>query len=143
VRAARLMGVASTVRRGSSQRLAHAMTQLIGRGVRDQVLAALGEREFGACFAAGAALPLDDAVDYAMDTSSAQAPAAEPGGMEILTRRERDVARLIAKGYGNRRIGQELVISIRTAESHVDHILTKLGFTSRTQIAAWASRNSL
>ncbi|MEV0060737.1 LuxR C-terminal-related transcriptional regulator [Nocardia sp. NPDC050718] len=143
VRAARLMGAASTVRQGSSQRLAHAMTQLIGQRVRDQVLAALGEQEFAACFDAGAALSLDDAVDYAMDTAPPPVPAAAPGGLDVLTRRERDVARLIAKGYGNRRIAQELVISIRTAESHVDHILTKLGFTSRTQVAAWVSRNTL
>lgn len=143
VRAARLMGAASTVRQGSSQRLAHAMTQLIGQRVRDRVQAALGEQEFGACFDAGASLTLDDAVDYAMDSSPRPIAAVEPVGPDVLTRRERDVARLIALGYGNRRIGQELVISIRTAESHVDHILTKLGFTSRTQIAAWVNRNTL
>ncbi|MEV6363842.1 ATP-binding protein [Nocardia asteroides] len=142
VRAARLMGAASTVRQGSSQRLAHAMTHLIGHRVRDQVEDALGEQEFAACFDAGAALPLDDAVDYAMDTPPPPPAVAAPAGPDVLTRRERDVARLLARGYGNRRIAQELVISIRTAESHVDHILTKLGFTSRTQVAAWASRNT-
>ncbi|MFC4127947.1 ATP-binding protein [Nocardia rhizosphaerae] len=140
VRAARLMGAASAVRRGSSQRLAHTMTQLIGQRVRDEVQAGLGEQEFAARFDAGAALSAADAVDAAMDIAPSAVTSAEPVGLDVLTRRERDVARLIGRGYGNRRIAQELVISIRTAESHVDHILTKLGFTSRTQIAAWITR---
>ncbi|MFE3542931.1 ATP-binding protein [Nocardia sp. NPDC059177] len=141
-RAARLMGAASAIRRGSSQRLAHTMTQLIGRRVNEQVETALGARSFAACFAAGAALAVEDAVDYAMNTAPPVVAAAEPAGLDVLTRREREVARLVARGYGNRRIAQELVISIRTAESHVDHILTKLGFTSRTEIAAWAGRRT-
>ncbi|MFF0546433.1 ATP-binding protein [Nocardia thailandica] len=140
-RAARLMGAASAVRRGSSQRLAHAMTQLIGRRVRDRVAAELGEPRFTECFDAGAALGVEDAVDFAM--GAPPAAAAIDAGPELLTRRERDVARLIAQGYPNRRIARELVISVRTAESHVDHILTKLGFTSRTQIAAWATGRSV
>ncbi len=138
-RAARLMGAATAVRRGSSQRLAHAMTQLIGRRIREQVEHALGAREFAACFDAGAGLTAEDAVDYATGSEPSTVAAVDTG-LEVLTRRERDVAMLIARGYGNRRIAQELVISVRTAESHVDHILTKLGFTSRTQIAAWVSR---
>ncbi|TLF77678.1 ATP-binding protein [Nocardia cyriacigeorgica] len=142
VRAARLMGAASTIRHGSSQRLGHAITQLTGREVRARVEAALGEREFDACFDAGAALTLDEAVDYAMDAVAPPVTVVETTGLDVLTRRERDVARLIARGYGNRRIAQELVISVRTAESHVDHILVKLGFSSRAQIAVWVSRNT-
>jgi DNA-binding CsgD family transcriptional regulator len=47
------------------------------------------------------------------------------------------VARLVAQGRSNKEIAAQLVISQRTAENHVEHILTKLGFTSRSQIAAW------
>ena len=47
------------------------------------------------------------------------------------------MARLIAGGRSNKEIAAELVISQRTAENHVEHILTKLGFTSRAQVAAW------
>ncbi|MFX0577615.1 ATP-binding protein [Nocardia nepalensis] len=143
-RAARLMGAASTVRRGSTQRLAHEMTEFVGDKVRLQVRDAMGEKEFDAAFEAGAALGLDEAVDYALGAQPH--PAAHPVesvAADVLTRRERDVARLIAAGYSNKNIASELVISIRTAESHVDHILTKLGFTSRTQIAGWAIRNQL
>jgi non-specific serine/threonine protein kinase len=54
-----------------------------------------------------------------------------------LTPRELQVARLIAAGSSNKDIAAGLVISQRTAENHVEHILTKLGFTSRAQVAAW------
>jgi tetratricopeptide (TPR) repeat protein/DNA-binding CsgD family transcriptional regulator len=54
-----------------------------------------------------------------------------------LTGREREVAVLIAQGKSNREIADSLVVSDRTVESHVGNILFKLGFTSRTQIAAW------
>ncbi|WP_433205320.1 response regulator transcription factor [Nocardia sp. CA-107356] len=141
-RAARLMGAASTVRRGSTQRLAHEMTEFVGDKVRLQVRDAMGEKEFRSAFDAGAALGLDEAVDYALGTQPRPAAQlAKSVAADVLTRRERDVAQLIAAGYSNKNIASELVISIRTAESHVDHILTKLGFTSRTQIAGWVSRN--
>ena len=54
-----------------------------------------------------------------------------------LTSRELQVARLVAGGRSNKEIAAALVISQRTAENHVEHILTKLGFTSRAKIAAW------
>ena len=47
------------------------------------------------------------------------------------------MARLLARGCSNKQIAARLVISRRTAEGHVEHILTKLGFTSRAQVAAW------
>jgi DNA-binding CsgD family transcriptional regulator len=56
-----------------------------------------------------------------------------------LSAREAEVARLVAEGLTNRQIAQRLVISERTAENHVQHILTKLGFTTRSQIAAWST----
>jgi DNA-binding NarL/FixJ family response regulator len=57
-----------------------------------------------------------------------------PGG---LTRREWEIAQLLAEGLSNKEIAARLVIAPRTAETHVEHILTKLGFTSRTQASAW------
>src|SRR6266540_3600411 len=56
-----------------------------------------------------------------------------------LTRREREVAALVAQGLSNRQIAAAAHISERTVESHVQHILDKLGFTNRTQIAAWVA----
>ena len=56
-----------------------------------------------------------------------------------LSPRELEVARLVAKGLTNKQIGEALYVSERTAENHVRHILVKLGFGSRSQIAAWSS----
>ena len=57
-----------------------------------------------------------------------------------LSARELEVAGLVAEGLTNRQIAARLVLSERTAQNHVQHILTKLGFTTRSQIAAWSSR---
>jgi len=57
-----------------------------------------------------------------------------------LSPREREVARLVADGLTNRQIAARLVISERTAQNHVQHILTKLGFSARSQIASWVVR---
>jgi DNA-binding CsgD family transcriptional regulator len=57
-----------------------------------------------------------------------------------LSPREDEVSKLVADGLTNRQIATRLVISERTAETHVQHILTKLGFSTRSQIAAWRAR---
>jgi len=60
-----------------------------------------------------------------------------------LTEREREVASLIAQGKANREIADILVVNYRTIEKHVENVLSKLGFVSRTQIAVWASEKGL
>ncbi len=72
--------------------------------------------------------------------SKRRAEAEQFGG---LTKREREVATLIAQGKTSREIASLLVISERTAEGHVNNILGKLGFTSRAQIAAWVVERGL
>ncbi|MGW4326214.1 LuxR C-terminal-related transcriptional regulator [Nocardia sp. NPDC004573] len=140
-RAARLLGAAEILAR-STVRLAHAITGVLGDKMRGHVREALGERVFQEIFDSGATLSLSEAIDYALGRAPAAArpprPAAtDPQAADVLTRREKDVARLVAAGHSNKRIAADLVISVRTAETHVEHILTKLGFTSRTQIAGW------
>ncbi|HEY7094968.1 MAG TPA: LuxR C-terminal-related transcriptional regulator, partial [Ktedonobacterales bacterium] len=76
----------------------------------------------------------------AKPVSQRRADAAQYGG---LTPRERQVAQLIALGKTSREIADQLVISERTAEGHVNNILGKLGFTSRAQIAAWVVERGL
>jgi DNA-binding CsgD family transcriptional regulator len=61
--------------------------------------------------------------------------AAGPGG--ALTRKELEIAQLVSEGLTNREIADRLVISERTVDNHVQHILTKLDFHRRSQIAAW------
>ena len=68
----------------------------------------------------------------------ARRPAAAADGSP-LSPRELEVARLVGRGLTNKQIGQTLYVSERTAENHVQHILTKLGLRNRSQIAAWAS----
>jgi len=60
-----------------------------------------------------------------------------------LTEREREVAILVAQGKSNREIAATLVLTERTTKAHVGNILSKLGFSSRTQIVAWAIENRL
>ena len=60
-----------------------------------------------------------------------------------LSAREREVATLIAQGLTNRQIAEALVITERTVATHIEHILVKLDFGSRTQIGVWAAENGL
>ena len=64
-----------------------------------------------------------------------------PPGRDRLSRREAEVANLVAEGLTNREVAAELYISPRTVESHVEHIKRKLGLTSRYQIVVWVLRN--
>ncbi|WP_433634879.1 protein kinase domain-containing protein [Nocardia sp. CA-120079] len=102
---------------------------------------ALGRPAFETAHRDGAALDLDAATEYALGDQRRPA-ARDAGHLAELTRREREVADLIAAGLTNKSIATRLHISQRTAEGHVEHILTKLGFTSRAQIAAWVTQRS-
>jgi DNA-binding NarL/FixJ family response regulator len=90
-------------------------------------------------------LPAEDAFAYALQHSPAPAvpampaPTAPEPGTAPLTPWEMQVARLLAGGRTNKEIAAQLVISQRTAEGHVERILTKLGFTSRAEVAAWVT----
>jgi DNA-binding CsgD family transcriptional regulator len=70
-----------------------------------------------------------------------QAPVrhAPPRANSVLSRREREVAELVAQGMTNAEIADRLTITVRTAEGHVEHIRNKLGFHSRVQIGAWVA----
>lgn len=102
----------------------------------------LGADGFTQAWRRGIALSTEEAVRNALDESRADASQPRPGRGDaaapgVLTRREKQIAGLVAQGLTNGDIATQLVISKRTAETHVEHILTKLGFTSRHQITAW------
>jgi non-specific serine/threonine protein kinase len=100
--------------------------------------ARLGAKAYDAAAARGAEMSTADAVELAMERQARPAlPAPRPGPAVNLTRREREVATLIAEGLSNREIASRLVVAQRTAEGHVENILSKLGFSSRAQVAAW------
>jgi non-specific serine/threonine protein kinase len=98
----------------------------------------LGQHAYEAAYQQGWDFSIDDAIAYALGTQPVPGPPpdAPPAGSP-LTRREQQVAELIAEGLSNKRIAARLVVSRRTAESHTENILRKLGFTSRTQVATW------
>jgi non-specific serine/threonine protein kinase len=111
---------------------------------------ALGEGRFEAVAAEGQALSLDEVVAYALTADhSAVAPGhaaegrAESVTSRLLTPREQEVAALIARGYTNRQIAAALIVTPRTADTHVRNILTKLELHSRAQVAAWATAQGL
>ena len=100
----------------------------------------LGEERFDALSDRGYAMSLSAALAVARGEAPAAPPAdtAAPGAAaKSLTRREKEVAELVAEGLGNREIAERLYLSKRTVDSHLEHIFTKLGFTSRTQVTAW------
>jgi DNA-binding NarL/FixJ family response regulator len=66
-----------------------------------------------------------------------------PPGISALTAREREVLVLVGEGKSNREIAMHLVITERTARTHVSNVLRKLGLSSRTQAALWAAREGL
>ncbi|NDV08803.1 protein kinase [Rhodococcus sp. IEGM 248] len=94
----------------------------------------LTEHVFEEALHHGRAMDLDSAVSYALGERPRKPTSPGP---TRLTKREQQVAELVAEGLTNKAIAARLVISQRTAQGHVEHILTKLGFTSRAQVAAW------
>jgi DNA-binding NarL/FixJ family response regulator len=84
---------------------------------------------------------LDPAVARQLTASLRRGPAVRP--QDLLTDREREILRLVAQGKANKEIAAELVISERTARTHVSSILSKLDLHSRTQAALWAVREGL
>jgi DNA-binding CsgD family transcriptional regulator/Tfp pilus assembly protein PilF len=165
-RAARLAGAACQLREslghgtGLGPRIEEVLEFARGR---------LGTSAAAALFAEGRETAAEDAVGFALGPDRNQpvpgpAAAGEPawtdpsllaahqgsgsrqdnGGHRAptpLTPREHEIASLIAQGLSNREIADELVISPATAARHVANILAKLGFSSRTQVASWATRH--
>jgi predicted ATPase/DNA-binding CsgD family transcriptional regulator/DNA-binding XRE family transcriptional regulator len=140
-RAARLLGAADGMWRSDNTAIYPTYREM-WRNACDAAAAVLGEKVFASIFASGQGLSLEDVAAFALTTGAppgvdTQAPEAVPDG---LTTREREIVSLLAAGLSNREIADRLVISESTTEVHVKHILSKLGFKSRTQVAAWFSR---
>ena len=182
-RAARLAGAALELRAAAghppSAGAGARLEDLLGPARRS-----LGELRATSLLEEGRAMGADEAVQYAIGTPPAGAPAngaaaangwlpsrpqagggnGQPAGAppaggsggvagpaagpaagtaavpSTLTPREREIAALIARGLSNRAIADELVISQATVARHVANMLTKLGFSSRAQVAAWVAR---
>ncbi|MBR8640431.1 AAA family ATPase [Streptomyces tuirus] len=108
----------------------------------------LGTSAFRRAFEEGARLATAEAVSFALGSAARSGPGgaqADRGSdtKNPLTRRETEVAAMVVHGLTNREIAAALVIGQRTVESHIEHIMAKLSFTSRAQIAAWATDRGL
>jgi non-specific serine/threonine protein kinase len=113
---------------------------------------ALGDRRFTAAYAHGTTLDLDS---VARDAAGISAPAGQAGdggdasgsadaaatvtraAAALLTKREQEIAELVASGLSNREIAAGLFISKRTVDAHVEHIFAKLEISSRVKLTMW------
>ncbi|WP_067480581.1 LuxR C-terminal-related transcriptional regulator [Actinomadura hibisca] len=148
----RLFGVADRLREFTGTTLfgpLHStLRTLYEQTARDKI----GEDDAASALREGVLLEMDRAVAVALDEIPAPGAAADaappraadagdaaPGRRE-LTPRELEIAGLVAEGLSNREIADRLVIAKRTVDSHVEHILGKLDYSSRAQVAAWFAR---
>ncbi len=152
-RAAKLQGAALALREAAG----HAPSELARSrldGLLESAGRQLGPAATSALLAEGSAMSAYEAVRFAADPGHAElygdparqavppqagAPVSSDGAT-TLTARELEIAALIARGLSNRGIADELVISPATAARHVANIFSKLGFSSRAQLAAWAAQ---
>jgi predicted ATPase/DNA-binding CsgD family transcriptional regulator len=140
-RTARLFGAAATVRNNSGV----PMPPILRAGYERDLAAArgqLGSRRFDAAWAEGALMKVGKLVEYASEALN-DVPQPRAASPDLLSQREQEVVALLARGYTNRQIADELVISGRTADGHVAHIFAKLGLSTRAQAAVWAVEHQL
>ncbi|MFT4262562.1 MAG: LuxR C-terminal-related transcriptional regulator [Nocardioides sp.] len=137
-RAAVLLGASSVLWQAFGEQLYGSRPWLAKREeVERAVTRALGEHGYRTRHAHGAALSIQELLGFALGESTQTFPAAGgvPSSLESLSPREREVAQHVAAGLTNKQIAETLVVSPRTVEGHVEHILAKLGVANRNQVA--------
>jgi ATP/maltotriose-dependent transcriptional regulator MalT len=170
-RAAQLFGAVEVMHEVARIRLSPLRRAEYDRTV-ESIRTHLDEAAFAAAWKKGRTMTQEQVIAYALETKDAfptEASSPEVNTEEVsssgalsslpppplssrralkqhfggLTVREREVACLVAQGQSNRVIAEKLVVGISTVEAHISHIFTKLGFSSRAQIAAWAIEKGL
>jgi DNA-binding CsgD family transcriptional regulator len=104
------------------------------------------EESFAAAWIEGRTLTMQAAIELTLQLPPPEVrlpapdPLVEPDEHigQLLTRRERQIARLVALGRSNRDVAEELVVGVRTVETHLEHIFRKLAVQTRTEVAVWA-----
>jgi predicted ATPase/class 3 adenylate cyclase/DNA-binding CsgD family transcriptional regulator len=137
--AARLYGAAHGIR----QRIGAVRFKVWDAGYDASVAAlrnTMGQNDFESAWTEGEALSTEEAIGYAQrGRGERKRPAS---GWASLTPTECDVVRLVSEGLGNNDIATRLFVSPRTVQSHLTHVYSKLGLTSRVQLAREAARHS-
>jgi predicted ATPase/class 3 adenylate cyclase/DNA-binding CsgD family transcriptional regulator len=137
--AARLFGAAEAIR----LRIGAVRFKIYDAGYEASVKrlrSAMDDNEFDSAWAEGAALSTDEAIAYARrGRGQRKRPTS---GWGSLTPTERDVVRLVSEGLANNDIAARLFVSPRTVQTHLTHVYTKLGLTSRVQLAQEAARHN-
>jgi DNA-binding CsgD family transcriptional regulator/tetratricopeptide (TPR) repeat protein len=138
LQAARLFGAADAAR----QRMGVMRFPALDGDIEARIAAvrhALGENDFDATWVEGAALSIEEATRCALGGRTTRKRAST--GWDSLTPAELDVVRLVCEGLGNKDVATRLFISPRTVQAHLTHVYTKLGLTSRMQLAQMAAAN--
>jgi DNA-binding CsgD family transcriptional regulator len=136
--AARLFAAAHAIRQRMGAvrfKIYDAAYEVSVAGLRD----ALGDQDFDSAWAEGAAMSTEEAIAYAQRGHGER--KRPTSGWASLTPAERDVVRLVSEGLTNNDVATRLFVSPRTVQTHLTHVYTKLGVTSRVQLAQEAARH--
>jgi DNA-binding CsgD family transcriptional regulator len=137
--ATRLLGAAEAIRQRTGE-VRFPMYQAGYDSAITVVRKALGQTGFDDAWAEGASLSTEEAIAYAQrGRGERKRPSS---GWESLTPTERDVVGLVIEGLANKDIATRLYISPRTVHSHLTHVYTKLGLSSRVQLVQEAARHT-
>ena len=134
-RAATILGLAQYVRGASAFTVIESYRPQHARSVA-LATEGLGQAAFDAAFQRGQEMTIGEGVAFAVEGKQPPkpTPAAKPGTRAGLTRRQLDIAQLIADDLSNKQIADRLFLSERTVETHITNIMNKLGLNSRVQI---------
>jgi DNA-binding CsgD family transcriptional regulator len=137
--AARLFGAAQAIR----ERMGAVRFKIYDAGYEASLAAlrnAMGDNDFDSAWAEGAALSIEEAIAYAQRGHGERKRPAS--GWGSLTPAEHDIVRLVSEGLANKDIAARLFVSPRTVQAHLTHVYTKLGLTSRMQLAQETARHT-
>jgi non-specific serine/threonine protein kinase len=144
-RAARLFGAAEALRETTGVKLADPADRAQRDRQVEAVRGRLGAQTFALEWAAGREMAPDEVVRLALRIASAETDGVADDSSRkrasVLTRREMEVAVLVARGLTNRQAAEKLLVAPRTVETHLEHIFAKLGVQTRAEVAAWAVRH--